>query len=468
MTPEAAQTIRDQQRQHLMHCWGVQGAYDPVPIAYTEGCYLVTSEGRRIFDLRSAHECINLGYRHPTVLDAMRAQMDSVVYVTDDFATAPTAQLAQRLAHLAPGSPNKRVWFGSSGAASVEAAIKGARLYQYQRMMKRGTSNLLPSAQYPYPYKIITRYRSWHGATAGAASAGGDPRRWFQEPLTIPGVVHAPDTQSFRRLFGHTHEASGMASAAYIDEMIELEGGANEVAAVLVEPVVGSNGITPPPPGYLPRLREICDARDVLLIVDETMTGMGRTGKLFAFEHYGIEPDIIVMGKALGVYCPLSATIFSEKVSAAFKTNVFGHGQSYSGHALACSAANASLDVLLDGGLLAHTVAMGTYLGERLHELAARHPLVGEVRGLGLFWTLDLIADPVSRAPLRHPTQKYAPSPLRAMADYLLDTHDIYVPGDKFGLWIVPPLIVTQSELDMLVAAFDDTLLWLADRLEFL
>ncbi|RMH66511.1 MAG: aspartate aminotransferase family protein [Bacteroidetes bacterium] len=448
----------DLQRRHLMHCWGVQGTYDPIPVERTEGCWIYTTDGRRIFDLRSAHECINLGFRHPKVLAAMRAQMESVVYVTDDFATAPTARLAQRLAELAPGGPNKRVWFGQSGAAAIEAAIKGARQYQYRRMIERGVANLDPARQYPYPYKIITRYRSWHGATAGAASAGGDPRRWFQEPAVMPGVKHGPEVYCYRCPLHQTYPSCDLACAAYIDRMIELEGGADKVAAVLIEPVVGSNGILVPPPGYLPRLREICDRWGVLLIADETMTGMGRTGKLFAIEHWDVEPDILVMGKALGAYCPLSATIFSEKVASAFDDMVFGHGQSYAGHALACAAGLASLEVLEEENLLARTADLGAYLGRRLHALAEHHPSVGEVRGLGLFWTLELVRDRSTKAPFRRPTEKYAPSPVRAVARYLLDWHNIYVPADKFGLWIVPPLVVTRAELDAVVEALDDAL----------
>lgn len=441
-----------------MHCWGIQGSYAPLPVVRTEGCWLHTPDGRRIFDLRSAHECINLGFRHPKVLAAMRAQMEDVVYVTDDFATAPTAKLAQKLATLAPGSPNKRVWFSQSGAAAMEGAIKAARQYQYHRMIQAGDANLEPAAQYPYPYKIIARYRSWHGATSGAASVGGDPRRWFQEPLVVPGVKHAPDVHCYRCPLHQTYPSCGIACALYIDQMIAFEGGANKVAAVVVEPVVGSNGIIPPPPEYFPMLREICDKWGVLLIVDETMTGMGRTGKLFAIEHYGIEPDIIVMGKALGMYCPLAATIFSERVASAFDTNVFGHGQSFSGHALACAAALASLDVIEEENILAETQRKGAYLGERLRALAARHPSVGDVRGIGLFWTMELVRDQITKEPLRHPTEKYAPSPLKEMARYLLNEHNIYVPADKFGLWVVPPLIVSDAELDFIVDALDDAL----------
>ncbi len=446
------------QAQYMMHSWGVQGDYNPIEIDRTEGCWIHTKDGRKIFDLRSAHECINLGFRHPKVLSAMKAQMDEVVYVTDDFATKPTALLAKRLAELAPGDSNKRVWFGQSGAGAMEAAIKAARYYKYHKMIAKGSANLEPAMQYPYPYKIIARYRSWHGSTTGAGSLGGDPRRWFMEPFVMPGVKHAPDAHCYRCPLHQSYPDCGIACAKYIDQMIELEGGGNKVAAVVVEPVVGSNGIIPPPPEYFPMLREICDKWDILLIVDETMTGMGRTGKMFAIEHYGVEPDIIVMGKALGAYCPLSAAIFSEKVSASFEENVFGHGQSFSGHALACSAGLASIDVLFEENILEKTTILGDYLGKELNRLADKHPSVGDVRGLGLFWTIELIKNRETREALRRPTEKYAHTVVRDMADFLFHEKNIYVPADKFGVWVVPPLVVSKEEIDFLIEAIDEAL----------
>jgi taurine--2-oxoglutarate transaminase len=233
---------------------------------------------------------------------------------------------------------------------------------------------------------------------------------------------------------------------------------------MLVETVVGSNGIIPPPEGYLPGLRALCDRWGILLIVDETMTGMGRTGRMFAFEHYGIEPDIIVLGKALGVYCPMAATIFSAKVSRTFDDHIFGHGQSFSGHALGAAAALASIDVLHDEGLLARTRELGDYLGDRLRALAARHLCVGDVRGLGLFWTMELVRDRATKEPLRRATEKYERTIVKDVSEYLFRERDIYVPSDKFGLWIVPPLVVTRDELDWVCAAIDDAL-GLADRM---
>ena len=253
------------QAARIMQCWSAQGDYRPIPVAKTEGCWIHTTDGRRIFDLRSAHECANLGFNHPKVLAAMQRQMQQVVYVTDDFATKPCARLAQRLAELTPGSPNKRIYFAQSGAAAIEAAIKGARQYQYRRVLHECPDTVDAPRQYPFPYKIVSRYRSWHGATAGAASVSGDPRRWFQEPFTVPGVVFAPEANVYRSPFGPQVDACE-AGLHYLDYLIEQEGGDNKVAALLLEPVVGSNGIIPPPPGYLERVAALCDKWNLLLI----------------------------------------------------------------------------------------------------------------------------------------------------------------------------------------------------------
>jgi len=450
--------FRSLQRKYLMQCWAPQRNYDPVAVEKADGCWIHTTDGRRIFDLRSAHECINLGFRHPAILQAMRDQMESVVYVTDDFATRPTGQLARTLAEITPGDPNKRVWFGQSGAGAVEAAIKGARFYKYNQMIKKGIENLSPGMQYPYPYKIISRYRSWHGSTAGAASVSGDPRRWFIEPLTVPGAKHAPDAYCYRCPFNKTYPNCDIECVEYIDKMIELEGGSNKVAAVIVEPVVGSNGIIPPPAEYYPRLREICDKWELVLIADETMTGLGRTGKLFAIEHYDVVPDIIVMGKALGVYCPLTAAVFSSRIAGAFDDIVFGHGQSFSGHALGCAAALAGIKVLNEEKLLDRVTEMGQYLGTRLKTLEQTHRSVGDVRGIGLFWTLELVRNRRTKEPFRKHTEKYSRNVITEIAEYLLREKNIYIPADKFGIWIVPPLIVAKQEIDSIVDSIDEAL----------
>ncbi len=439
----------------MLQCWAKQQNYKPIAVNRTDGCWIYTTDGRKIFDLRSAHECINIGFRHPRVLQAMQEQMKSVVYVTDDFASPSTARLAQKLANISPGTSNKKVYFCQSGAAAVEAAIHGARLYKYNQVLQN--ENYTPDApqQYPYPYKIISRYRSWHGATNAATSASGDPRRWFTEPLTAPGFVFAPDAGGPHSPFDIENVDQNI---AYIDYMVEQEGGSNAVVGVLVEPIVGSNGIMLPPHGYLEKLRGLCDKWDLLLIVDETMTAMGRTGKFFACEHYGVVPDILIMGKALGAYCPLAAVIFSERVSLSFDSNYFGHGQSYSGHALAAAAALASIDTLIEDELLEHARAMGDRIERRLLEIADNHAIVSHIQGIGLFWMVH-IAGKDENTPVRLATEKYQDNLVASLSRYLLDQHNIYTPGDKFGIWIVPPLVVTQEEMSWVLDCVEDALI---------
>jgi taurine--2-oxoglutarate transaminase len=446
-----SQTYQD----HLLHSWSRLDGYNPIEVTHTKGCYLFTKDGRKIFDLRSAHECANIGFNHPFVLEAMQRQLEYCTYVTDDFSTKATAQLVDKLCTLAPGNDNKRIWFGQSGAAAVEAAIKAARFYKYSQVFLQN-SEKTDFTTYPYPYKIISRYRSWHGSTAGALSASGDPRRWFAEPIVQPGIVFGPDVYPYRSHF--ENDEDGLKSVAYLRHMVEMEGGRDYVAAVLVEPVVGSNGIIPAPKPYVKAIRELCDDFDLVMIVDETMTGMGRTGTFLAIEQYDVEPDIIIMGKALGMYCPLSAAIFNEKVWKTFEKMPFGHGQSYAGHALACAAALASIQVIENENLLQHTREMGAYLHEKLLGLGTRHESVGEVRGLGLMYTVELVLNKTTKTPIRKANQKYHDNPVRDIAAFLLNEKNIYVPGDKFGLWITPPLTVTKDEIDMLIEAFDEAL----------
>jgi taurine--2-oxoglutarate transaminase len=454
----------EKQAANMLRCWSDQSAYKPIEVVRTEGCYLITKDGRRIFDLRSAHETNNLGFNNPRVLAAMKKQMDKVIYVTDDFATEATAELAEKLCNLVPGKPGKKLWFGQSGASAIEAAIKIARFYSYNNMMKNGIKWLDGSKLYPYPYKIISRYRSWHGATTGAASVSGDPRRWFGEPFNMPGVVFAPDAYCYRPMVKGksdsvmSAEDCAEASADYMEQIIEFEGGSGHVSAVIIETVVGSNGIIPPPANYIKRIREICDKSNLLLICDETMTGMGRTGKFFSFEHYEIEPDIVVVGKALGAYCPISAVIMQEHVAKTFDDNIFGHGQSFSGHALACSAALESIRILEEDQLLTHVTEMGNYIGQRLHQIAKNHPSVGDVRGLGMFWTIELVEDKITKKPLRKFTQKYDHTVVSDIAEFLLNKKNIYIPSDKFGIWFVPPLVATKEEIDYVLDAIDEAL----------
>ena len=445
------------QKKHYMQCWGKQSDYNPIAVERTEGCYIYTTDGRKIFDLRSAHECINLGFNNSEITNEIKKQLDEVIYVTDDFATKPTASLSEKLSLLTPGKGNKKVWFGQSGAASVEAALKISKFYKYNQINSKTDTTF-----YPNPYKVISRYRSWHGSTNGAASVSGDPRRWFNEPGTQP-TLFAPEANCFRCPLKHTFPECNLACAEYIEYMIEMEGGEDKVASIILEPIVGSNGIILPPEGYFKRVREICDEWNIVLIIDETMSGVGRTGKMFAIEHYDIVPDIIIMGKALGVNVPLSAVIMKEHIAEVFDENIFGHGQSYSGHALACAGALASLNYIEEHNVLSETTKKGNYLEKKLKIIKEKHPSVGEVRGVGLFWTLEIVKSISNNEPVKMVTEKYKKTVISSIADFLLNEKQIYIPSDKFGVWIVPPLIVTYDEIDYIAKSIDEAL-HLADK----
>lgn len=447
--------ISEIQKKYFTHNWGIQKDYNPVEVEKTDGCWIHTKDGRKIFDLRSAHECINIGFNNPRVIEAMKNQMGKVVYVTDDFATEPSALLAQKLASLVPGGVDKKVWFGQSGAAAVETALKAARNYK----IRTSTENLNYINQ--FPYKIVSRYKSWHGSLSGALSVSGDPRRWFNEPFNTQGVVFAPEAHCYNCPLNHQFPQCDLACADYIENIIENEGGKNRVAAVILETIVGSNGIIPPPDGYFERLNQILKKNDILLIVDETMTGMGRTGKFFAFEHYGLEPDIVIIGKALGAYCPITAVIFSERIAKSFDDFVFIQGQSFSGHALASAAALESINVL-EEEILPTLSKKEKHLYDSLKSLEEKHNSVGEIRGKGLFWTIELKSN--DKYPVRKPTEKYRESIITKLAQFLLDEKNIYIPKDKFGIWIVPPLIVTFKEIDYIVESIDEALN-IADKL---
>lgn len=464
MTTQASEIYH----HHILQCWSTQKDYWPIEVVRAEGCWIHTKEGRRIFDLRSAHECINLGFNHPEIIQAITDQMAKVSYVTDDFATDITAQLAQKIVSLCPGTDKKKVWFGQSGAAAVEAALKVARMVGYSRVMspsseqETANSEQEGSAYYPYPYKIISRYRSWHGSTMGALSVSGDPRRWFSEPIVMPGVVHAPETYPYQSVFDQDPE--GLKAADYLIHMIEMEGGADFVAAVLLEAVVGSNGIIPTPKPYMQKVAQYCKAKNILLIIDETMTGMGRTGSFLAIEEYGIEPDILIMGKALGAYIPNSCIVLSEEVASFFDDHVFGHGQSYSGHALAAAASLASIRVL-EREILPELETKSAYLKQGLESLSSKFKHVGELRGKGMMWTMELVKDPITRTNFRSFNQKYQETPIKDLSRFLLEECDVYTPTDKFGLWIVPPLIVSFAEIDWLITQLEKGLVYFHEEL---
>jgi taurine--2-oxoglutarate transaminase len=355
---------------HSMYSWSATGSVDPLPVARAEGVYFYTTEGKRFLDFNSQLMSVNIGHSHPRVIAAMKAQLDSqLLYCFPATATEVRARLSKKLADITPGNLNT-FFFTLSGAESNENAIKAARLYTGR-------------------HKILARYRSYHGATNACMQLTGDPRRLANEP-GMPGVIHVMDPQPYHYSFGSTDEEIVANNLRYLEEVIMYEGPDN-IAAMFIETVTGTNGILPPPKGYLQGLRKLLTRHGILLVCDEVMSGFGRTGKLFAFEHGGIVPDIVTMAKGLtSSYTPLGAMAISDPIAEHFRENIFWGGLTYNAHALSCATALANIEVLLDEDLIGNSARLGAVMREEMDRLTAKHPSLKVGRNIGLFGMLDI------------------------------------------------------------------------------
>ena len=423
-------------RKYLFGTWRYQKTWNPRVIVGAKGSHFKDSEGKRYLDFSSQLVCSNLGHDNQKVREALTGQGERLLYISPGFTTKPAAKLAEKLAEVAPGDLCKS-YFSLGGAEANEAAVKIARFY----------------TEAP---KLVARFRSYHGATSGAISLTGDPRRLYA-PVP-PGVVHAPDCYCYRCPFGLEHPGCGVRCAEYIGEMIEMEGAGN-VAAVFVEPIVGSNGILVPPDEYMPRLRRICDETGTLLVADEVMTGFGRTGEWFCVNHWGVVPDIMTLAKGLtSAYIPLSATIVRRPIADFFEgDNLFCHGQTYANHPLGCAAGLAAVQEYERLGLVKRARKMGEILGKRLMELKDDHPSVGDVRGKGLFWGIEPVKDRDTKEPFATRRQRFEPTVLGRMAGEALGK-GVYVMTVLNTMIVAPPLVVTEEELDEGVGVIDEVL----------
>jgi taurine--2-oxoglutarate transaminase len=422
-------------REYTLGTWTRQRDFDPTQIVDTEGPRIVTADGDSILDFSSQYVCTSLGYDAERVADAVSEQIREVPYVNPGWSTEPRAKLSEKLAEITPGSL-KKTFYSTSGTEANEVAFKIARAY---------TGN----------HKILSRYRSYHGATAASLSASGDPRRVAQGPdiqPDVPGMIKGPDPYAY----GSSLDPDE--SLEYIDEMLELEGGS--VAGVLVEPLVGSNGVLTPPDDYLPRLQEIAHDHGALLICDEVMTGFGRTGEWFASTLYDAEPDIITMAKGLtGSYQPLAATTVTEEIGEHFEDNLLNQGHTFSGHPVACAAGVAAIDTYEDEELVENAREMGSYLKSELEALADRHPSVGERRGVGLHQGIELTRSEEKRVPFEERSDKLTSEQtvLDEVGARALD-NDVYFYTSVNTIVVTPPLTITEEHVDEAVAALDDAL----------
>jgi taurine--2-oxoglutarate transaminase len=423
--------------------WRFQKGWKPLHIVDAEGCHFTDSSGRRYLDFSSQLMCVTLGHKNPAVIAAIEEQARKLPYIAPGFATDVRARLSLLLLDLLPEGLEK-FFFTTSGTEANEAAIKIARMYTGKT-------------------KIISRYRSYHGSTMGSLAATGDPRRWAMEPAgKIPGVIFAPEVDCYRCPLLHHYPGCGIACVEYIGHMIENE---SDVAAVLVEPVVGTNGVLIPPAEYMPRLRRICDASGVLLIADEVMSGWGRTGKWFAVDHWNVAPDILTTAKGItSAYVPLGLCATNKKIASFFDDHYFAHGHTYEAHPITLAPAVAAINELTRLNLIDRAAEIGAYMGVRLRELVPKHPSIGDVRGLGLFWAVDLVKNRESRQSFNSMADKVAGRPLvvdRVAADMM--ERGVFMQAWISHLVIAPPLIITREEVDAGIAALDAALA-IADR----
>jgi taurine--2-oxoglutarate transaminase len=434
---ELGERIKADAKRYVLHSWSVQDALDPIPVAGAEGRYFWDYDGNRYLDFASQLVNVSIGHQHPKLVAAIKEQADQLCTIGPPMANEPRSTLARLLAEVTPGDISM-AFFTNGGAEANENAIKLARWYTGR-------------------HKIVARYRSYHGATAGAISLTGDPRRWPAEP-GIPGVVRMLDPYTYRCPAGHPDPCPVCSGAPHLEEILQYEG-PETVAAVILEPVTGTNGIIVPPDGYLQSIRGVCDRHGILLIADEVMTGFGRTGKWFASEHWGVVPDILTMAKGINSgYVPLGAMAIREPIAEWVRDKYFAGGLTYSGHPLACAVGVASIKAFREEGIVEHAAAMGAAFDDALHGLAERHRSIGDVRGLGCFWGLELVRNRETREPLvPFNATGEAAAPVSRLAKAALE-RGLYLMTHWNVVMICPPLTITPEELAEGVAVLDDVL----------
>ena len=422
---------------HTYGTWNRQKAWKtPLLITDAEGVYFYDEKGRSYLDFSSQLMCSNLGHKNQAVIEAIIKQAEKLPYIAPGFANEAAMAAVEALRSVLPESLTK-YFFSNSGTEANEAAMKMVR-----------------QAKAP-AYKVISRYHSFHGATPTGAAFTGDPRRWFAEQAryTVPGVRFAPDNYCYRCPFDMTYPGCNVQCARYLDYMIKEEG---NVAAMVVEPVVGTNGRIVPPPEYYPILRRICDENNVLLIADEVMSGWFRTGKVLAIEHWDVTPDILTTAKgASAAYTPVGITVSSQKLAQYFEEELFCHGHTYAYHPLTASAIPAAIaeyKKLFKSGL---PQKASRHLQKKLYQLGDKHICVGDVRGLGHFWALEIVKNRKTKEPFDTKADKFSGKSLMT-AQIAGDAmkQGLYLAAWYDTLVIAPPLIITEDQIDALANAF--------------
>lgn len=431
--------IRALDRAHVFHSWSAQAHVDPLPLAGAEGSWVWDYDGNRYLDFSSQLVFTNIGHQHPAVVAAIQEQAGRLCTIAPHHANDVRAMAARLIADRAPAGLN-RVFFTNGGADAVENAMRLARLHTGRQ-------------------KVVSLYRSYHGNTGRAIVATGDPRRWPND-IGVSGHVHAFGPYLYRSAFSSTTEEEESERAlAHLRQVVEFEG-PDTVAAVVLETVVGTAGILLPPPGYLEGVRDLCDEYGVVWIADEVMSGFGRTGAWFAIDHWGATPDLIAFAKGVNSgYVPLGGVLISDEIAATFAERVFPGGLTYSGHPLACAAAVATITTMANEEIVEHAAELGERLiGPALSEMAERHPSVGEVRGIGVFWAIELVANRATREMLvPYNASGAAAAPMTEVVEACMARG--LIPLTNFNrVHVVPPCTISAADLEKGLSILDHAL----------
>lgn len=428
-------------REHAFFTWSAQAKINPIPVKRAKGVYFWDVDDKRYLDFNAMTMCVNAGHGDERIIRAIQEQAAELPYAAPGMTTKVRALASKAIADISPGGQLNKVLFTLGGADANENAIKIARAHTGK-------------------HKILTRYRSYHGATAGAMAATGDPRRVVWEPNLMPGIVHFLDPYRYRSTF---HRANPTISEAdfcldylnHLEEVIRYEG-PETIAAILMESVTGTNGIIIPPDGYMQGARALCDQYGMLMIADEVMAGFGRTGKWFAIEHWNVVPDMMTMAKGLtSAYAPLGAVAMKPEIAATFNETVFEGGLTYTAHPISLAAALANIQVMREDKIVEHAAAMGSVLHELLADLGENHPSVGDARSIGLFGIVEVVKDRATKEPMA-PWNGSSPE-MNALKKYCTE-NGLFVYTHWHTILIVPPLIISEEQLREGFAVLDKAL----------
>jgi taurine--2-oxoglutarate transaminase len=417
-------------KEHVFYTWSAQAKIDPIPVKRAKGVYFWDTDNKRYLDFNSMTMCVNVGHGEERIIKAMQEQAADLPYASPGMTTKIRAIASKAVADITPHQALTKVLFTLGGADANENAIKLARGYTGK-------------------HKILTRYRSYHGATMGAMAATGDPRRQMWEPLTMPGVVHFLDPYRYRSTFHRTNPDISEAEFAqdylnHLEEIILYEG-PETIAAILLESVTGTNGIIIPPEGYMQGVRALCNKYDIVMITDEVMSGFGRTGKWFAIQHWDVAPDIMTMAKGLtSAYAPLGAVAMKPEIAGAFDERVFQSGLTYTSHPVSLAAAVANIQVMREDKIIERVAGLGPVLKRMLSDLGESHPSVGDVRSIGLFGVLELVKNRETKEPMA--PWNSSSLEMKAFKKFCLD-HGLFLYTHWHTVLIIPPLIITEAQL---------------------